>query len=97
MNESSAPKLPNANVFISGVKAVFFGPDFVTITKVDDENVEWRGLKPEIFATIMDFFNSGLPVVNEEAKPSADTGKYYTSFLSYPPAFERASFFNTIP
>jgi len=58
---------------IEGVKAVFFGPDFVTITKVDDENVEWRVLKPEIFATIMDFFNSGLPVVNEEAKPSADT------------------------
>ena len=60
---------------------MFFGPDFVTITKVDDENVEWRGLKPEIFATIMDFFNSGLPVVNEEAKPSADTG---TVLLLYP-------------
>ena len=44
---------------VSGVKAVFFGPDFVTITKDDDENVEWRVLKPEIFATIMDFFNSG--------------------------------------
>jgi len=58
---------------IEGVKAVFFGPDFVTITKVDDENVEWRVLKPEIFATIMDFFNSGLPVVSEEAVPSADT------------------------
>ena len=60
---------------------MFFGPDFVTITKVDDENVEWRVLKPEIFATIMDFFNSGLPVVNEEAKPSADTGKYH--FLDF--------------
>ena len=46
-------------ICISGVKAVFFGPDFVTITKDDDENVEWRVLKPEIFATIMDFFNSG--------------------------------------
>ena len=47
------------NCCVLGVKAVFFGPDFVTITKDDDENVEWRVLKPEIFATIMDFFNSG--------------------------------------
>ena len=47
-----------------GVKSVFFGMDFVTITKMDDE-VEWRILKPEICATIMDFFASGLPVVTE--------------------------------
>jgi hypothetical protein len=31
-------------------------------------------MKPEIYATIMDFFNSGLPVVNDDAKPSSDTG-----------------------
>jgi Fe-S cluster biogenesis protein NfuA len=30
-----------------------------------DEEVEWKLLKPEIFATIMDFFASGLPVVTE--------------------------------
>ena len=65
---------------IDGVKAVFFGPDFLTITKVDDDNVEWKVLKPEIFATIMDFFSSGLPVVNEEAQPSTDTGKKCLSF-----------------
>jgi Fe-S cluster biogenesis protein NfuA len=58
---------------VEGVRAVFFGPDFITITKVDDESVEWKVLKPEIFATIMDFFASGLPLVNENAKPSVDT------------------------
>lgn len=58
---------------VEGVRAVFFGPDFITITKVDDESVEWKILKPEIFATMMDFFHSGLPVVNENAKPSQDT------------------------
>jgi len=74
-NVTSAYCSPLAKLLfrVEGVKAVFFGPDFVTITKDDDENVEWRVLKPEIFATIMDFFNSGLPVVNEDAKPSADT------------------------
>ncbi|XP_053981701.1 NFU1 iron-sulfur cluster scaffold homolog, mitochondrial-like [Hylaeus volcanicus] len=56
---------------VEGVKSVFFGPDFITITKVD-EDVEWKLLKPEIFAVIMDFFATGLPVLNEE-RPAADT------------------------
>ena len=50
---------------IEGVRAVFYGSDFITVTKVD-EDVDWNILKPEIFATIMDFFASGLPVVTEE-------------------------------
>ncbi len=29
------------------------------MTKADDDDVEWRVLKPEIFATLMDFFASG--------------------------------------
>lgn len=57
---------------IEGVKGVFLGPDFITVTKVDDDAVEWRVLKPEIFATIMDFFASGLPVLND-ATPNLDT------------------------
>ncbi|XP_035726767.1 NFU1 iron-sulfur cluster scaffold homolog, mitochondrial-like [Vespa mandarinia] len=56
---------------IEGVKSVFFGPDFITITKLD-EDMEWGVLKPEIFATIMDFFASGLPILNE-SQPSPDT------------------------
>lgn len=49
---------------IEGVKSVFFGMDFVTITRIDEE-IDWKLLKPEIYATIMDFFASGIPVVNE--------------------------------
>ena len=30
-------------------------------------------MKPEIYATIMDFYTSGLPIVNDSAKPSSDT------------------------
>jgi hypothetical protein len=44
-----------------------------------DEDVEWRILKPDIFATIMDFFASGLPVVTE-SEPSSDTRKRETYF-----------------
>lgn len=56
---------------IEGVKSVFFGPDFITVTKVD-EDLDWKLMKPEIFATIMDFFASGLPILTD-AKPSSDT------------------------
>ncbi|NXY72603.1 NFU1 protein, partial [Glareola pratincola] len=56
---------------IEGVKSIFFGPDFITITK-DSEDLDWNLLKPDIYATIMDFFASGLPVVTDEA-PRTDT------------------------
>ncbi|CAG9857132.1 unnamed protein product [Phyllotreta striolata] len=57
---------------IEGVKSVFLGPNFITVTKSDDDEAKWNLLKPEIFATIMDFFASGLPIVNEST-PSQDT------------------------
>lgn len=55
---------------IEGVRGVFFGGDFITVSKQED--AEWGVLKPEIFATIMDFFASGLPLVHD-SKPNADT------------------------
>ena len=45
---------------IEGVKAVFFGSDFITITKTED--CDWNIIKPEILMTIMDHFISDLPV-----------------------------------
>lgn len=56
---------------IEGVKSIFYGSDFITVTKID-EDVEWQLIKPEIFATIMDFFASGLPLLTE-AQASSDT------------------------
>lgn len=72
-NGQSAYRSPLCKLLfrIEGVKSIFFGPDFITVTKLD-EDVEWRILKPEIFATIMDFFASGLPVITE-SEPSSDT------------------------
>ena len=49
---------------------MFFGGDFVTVTKQEDG--EWRLLKPEIFAVIMDFFASGIPILTDAA-PNKDT------------------------
>ncbi|KAJ8473135.1 hypothetical protein ONZ45_g16409 [Pleurotus djamor] len=52
---------------IEGVQAVFYGPDFVTVTK-DSEN-PWAVLKPEIYSILMEFFSSGKEALfrsNEE-------------------------------
>ncbi|XP_058127460.1 NFU1 iron-sulfur cluster scaffold homolog, mitochondrial-like [Anopheles ziemanni] len=71
-NVSSAQCSPLAKLLfrVEGVRSVFFGGDFVTISKQED--AEWRIIKPEVFAVIMDFFASGLPVVTD-AKPNLDT------------------------
>ena len=44
---------------VDGVTNVFFGSDFVTVTKSDDYT--WNVVKPDIFAGIMDHFTSGKP------------------------------------
>jgi len=49
------------------VKSVFFGPDFITITRIDEE-ADWKVMKAEIYAVIMDFFASNLPLLTEEIK-----------------------------
>jgi hypothetical protein len=51
---------------IQGVKSVFFGEDFVTVTKSDPEE-EWAVLKPDIFATIMQFLQSDKPIFTDPA------------------------------
>lgn len=50
------------NLFdIEGVKSVFFGPDFITLTKTD-EDVEWTEIKRHAMETITKFFESGDPI-----------------------------------
>ncbi|KAL7981264.1 hypothetical protein Chor_002160 [Crotalus horridus] len=58
---------------IEGIKSIFFGTDFITVTK-ESEDVDWNLIKPDIYATIMDFYASGLPIVTEEA-PRTDTAE----------------------
>ncbi len=49
---------------ISGVEAIFFGRDFITVTK--GSAMQWPQLKAEILATIMDFYVSGKPIMFEQ-------------------------------
>lgn len=53
------------NLFaVDGVEGVFFGNDFVTVTK--DDAVDWTVVRPEVFEVIMEFFTDGTqPVISE--------------------------------
>ena len=46
---------------VEGVTGVFFGNDFVTVTKVD--GTDWDHLKPALLGAIMEHFQSGQPVM----------------------------------
>lgn len=48
---------------IKGVKSVFFAQDFITVSKDDDEKVEWNVLKPQIFSEIMVFYTMKQPIL----------------------------------
>jgi Fe-S cluster biogenesis protein NfuA len=46
---------------IEGVERVFFGSDFVTVTKTADR--DWQIMKPSILGGIMEHYTSGDPVI----------------------------------
>ena len=48
---------------VDGVDGVFFGSDFITVTKAVD--LDWQVMKPLILGAIMDHFNSDQNVVDE--------------------------------
>lgn len=50
---------------VDGVKAVFLGADFVSVTK--DEPADWFALKPQILGVLMDHLQSGAAVVDDGA------------------------------
>jgi len=49
---------------VDDVTGVFFGSDFITVTKND--SLDWQVMKPLILGAIMDHFNSGEPTINNE-------------------------------
>ena len=55
---------------IPEVERVFFGADFVTVTKRDGE---WKHLKPVILGAIMEHFTRDLPLFLSDAPAEAET------------------------
>jgi Fe-S cluster biogenesis protein NfuA len=51
---------------VEGVSGVFFGQDFITVTKSEDKGGDWQHLKPAILGAIMEHYASGEPAVEGE-------------------------------
>jgi len=54
---------------VDGVTGVFFGTDFVTVTKT--EAIEWDHIKPALLGAIMEHFQSGQPVMAGDHQPAS--------------------------
>lgn len=70
----AAQKSPLARrIFAAGgVTGVFFGTDFVTVTKA--EATAWDHVKPAILGAIMEHYQSGAPVLEGEQAASGHKG-----------------------
>jgi len=56
---------------VPGVTSVFYGGDFVTVTKAGGD---WQHLKPAILGAIMEHYMSGAPLVAADVAPPASEG-----------------------
>src|SRR3712207_5896704 len=65
-DETAAVRSPLAQRLFAtpGVAGVFFGYDFITVTKGEGE---WQHLKPAILGAIMEHFMSGAPILQDQA------------------------------
>ena len=76
-NRDAAQRSPLARALfeVPEVARVFFGSDFISVTKSEGD---WRHLKPAILAAIMDHFTRDLPLVeggHEEADEDVSYGE----------------------
>lgn len=58
---------------IDGVTGVFFGSDFISVTKGE---TDWQHLKPAILGAIMEHYMSGAPVVTSDEGNDVTEGNY---------------------
>ena len=81
MGEASVADFPDADAAersplaralftVSDVKRVFFGSDFISVTKSDES--DWRHLKPAILGAIMEHFTRGMPLIEGAAEENDD-------------------------
>ena len=60
---------------VNGVTGVFFGSDFIAVTK--DDGGEWQQLKPMILGAIMEHFLSGVPLLNTAGAEPGDGDEFF--------------------
>ena len=80
-NRESAARSPLAERLFSvtGVTGVFFGSDFVTVTK---DASDWQHLKPAILGAIMEHYMSGAPLLTDGSVGSDDAADEADEFFN---------------
>ncbi len=76
-DRASAGRSPLAEALfrIPEVGRVFFGADFISVTKTEGD---WRHLKPAILGAIMDHFTKGLPILADGVGEDAEAAAGYS-------------------
>jgi len=74
LDEAAESPLATALFAVPGVTGVFFGYDFVTVTKTD---AEWTRLKPAVLGAIMEHFMSGAPILAAGEEADEDAGEEF--------------------
>jgi Fe-S cluster biogenesis protein NfuA len=69
VNREAAARSPLAEKLfgVPGVTGVFYGADFITVTK---DSADWQQLKPAILGAIMEHYMSGAPLLADGSAPS---------------------------
>ena len=62
IDEAAASPLAEALFELEGVQGVFFGVDYLSVTR-DPQGPGWSEMKPPILAAVMDHFVSGAPLL----------------------------------
>ena len=70
---AAASPLAQALFAVEGVSAVFFGSDFIAVSK---SSGEWAHLKPAILGAIMEHFVTGAPLL-AHSEAAADTAEIF--------------------
>ncbi|CAF9906921.1 MAG: hypothetical protein ALECFALPRED_002754 [Alectoria fallacina] len=58
---------------VDGITSIFYGPDFITVTKASD--AIWAHVKPEVFSLLTEAVTSGEQIVNTVENMSAEAGQ----------------------
>ena len=74
-DEAAQSPLAERLFAVDGVSGVFFGSDFIAVTK--DEPAEWQHLKPMILGGIMEHFMSGAPVLNSASAKTDEPDEFF--------------------
>src|SRR5947208_5354201 len=80
-NREAATRSPLAERLfgVPGVTGVFYGSDFITVTK---DASDWQHLKPAILGAIMEHYMSGAPLLSDGSATSEEASDEAGEFFN---------------